>query len=220
MSLSILYRDELTGFARSRVMLVLWLGMPAVALLINILQPDLQGQMPLTTFSMFIVSTISSTIASVMLSVGIIHEKSRGVYALFLVRPVKRRNIILAKFFSVFTCIVVAGLFTLLVGVLYDTARGIPPGAAALGAVGQSAATGLATIAITSAAGILIGVLSPSVLVGTILVVYGANQLSLIGFIPVLLKLEPGWVFSLAAGVVFSSMLLALSVVFFNRKQF
>jgi len=58
------------------------------------------------------------------------------------------------------------------------------------------------------------------VLVGVILVIYGANQLSVVGFVPVLLGLEPAWLFSLAIGAVLSVILLALSVALFNRKQF
>jgi ABC-2 type transport system permease protein len=219
-SLPILYADELSGFSRSRAMLVLWVGMPAVALVIHALQPNLQGQMSLTVFSTFIVSSISSTVAAVMLSVGIIHEKSRGVYWLFLVRPVKRRSIILAKFLAVFSCILVAAAITLAVGMAYDWLWGGLPDRAVLVEVGKSAMTAIATIGITSAAGILIGILSPSVIVGAILVIYGANQLSVLGFLPILLGLEPAWLYSLAIGAPISVLLLSLSVALFNRKQF
>lgn len=220
MSLPLLYADELAGFSRSRAMLVLWVGMPVVALAIHALQPNLQGQMSLTVFSTLIVSSISSTISAVMLSVGIIHEKSRGVYALFLVRPVKRRNILLAKFFAVLTCILVAAAITLAVGMAYDWLRGGMPDLAVLMEVGRSAVTAIASIGIASAAGILIGILSPSVIVGAILVIYGANQLSVLGFLPILLGLEPAWLYSLAIGVPLSVLLLTVSAALFNRKQF
>ncbi len=124
MSLRLLYADELSGFARSRVMLVLWVGMPVLALLLHALQPDLEGQMSLTVFSMLVVSTMASTIAAAMLSVGIIHERTRGVYSLFLVRPVRRWSILLGKFLAVFTCVAVASLITLAAGFLFDSLRG------------------------------------------------------------------------------------------------
>jgi ABC-2 type transport system permease protein len=219
-SLPLLYADELSGFSRSRAMLVLWIGMPVVALAIHALQPNLQGQMSLTVFSTFMVSSISSTISAVMLSVGIIHEKSRGVYWLFLVRPVKRRSIVLAKFFAVLTCILVAAAITLAVGLAYDWIRGGAPDLALLAEVGKSAVTAIATVGITGAAGILIGILSPSVIVGAILVIYGANQLSVLGFLPILLGLEPAWLYSLAIGASLSVLLLTVSVAVFNRKQF
>ena len=219
MSLRVMYADELTGFYKSRVMLVMWVGMPVIALVVHALQPDLKGQMSLTVFSTLLISTMSSTIAAVMLSVGIIHEKTRGVYALFLVRPVRRRSILLGKFFAVFTCILVASLLTLGVGMLYDFLKGSAPGAFVLREVGISAATSLASIAIASAAGILIGVLATSVLVGVIFVIYGANQLSVLGFLPVLLNLQPPWVFSLVIGTTLCVVLMFLSILIFNRRQ-
>jgi len=219
MSMGLLYGDELSGFSRSRVMLVLWVGMPVLALLLHALQPSLEGAMSLTVFSMLVVTTMASTIAAAMLSVGIIHEKTRGVYSLFLVRPVKRRSLLLAKFFAVFSCVAVAAIFTLGVGVLYDFARGVVPGAAVLRELAKSAATGFANIAIASSAAILIGVLAPSVVVGVILVIYGANQISVLGYVPVLLNLEPAWVFALAIGCFVSILLLTLAVAVFNRRQ-
>jgi hypothetical protein len=58
------------------------------------------------------------------------------------------------------------------------------------------------------------------VLVGVILVIYGANQVSALGFLPVLLKLEPAWAFSLGIGAALAAVLLVISVVLFERKQF
>jgi ABC-2 type transport system permease protein len=220
MSLAMMYADEIKGFYKSRVMLVLWVGMPVLALVLHALQPSLEGQMSLTVFSMLIISSMASTIAAVMLSVGIVHEKTRGVYALFLVRPVKRRSIVLGKFFAVFTCIAVAAIVTLLVGLAFDWAKGGTPGTALLRELAKSAATGFSSIAITSAAAILIGILAPSVLVGVILVIYGANQLSVVGLLPLLLNLQPAWLYSLAIGLSCSVLLLVLSVAVFNRKQF
>jgi ABC-2 type transport system permease protein len=218
-SLRLMYADELSGFSRSRVMLVLWVGMPVLALLLHTVQPDLEGQMSLTVFSMLVVSTMASTIAAAMLSVGIIHEKSRGVYSLFLVRPVRRSSILLGKYFAVLTSVGVASLLTLVVGFLYDSLRGGVPDATILREIAQSAATGFASISIASSAATLIGVLSPSVVVGVILVIYGANQLSVLGYLPVLLNLQPAWLFAVVIGCLLSIVLLTLSVIFFNRKQ-
>jgi ABC-2 type transport system permease protein len=218
-SLRLMYADELSGFAKSRVMLVLWVGMPVLALILHTVQPDLGGQMSLAVFSMLVISTMASTIAAAMLSMGIIHEKARGVYALFLVRPVRRRSILLGKFFAVVTCVGVAALLTLAVGLLYDSLRGGAPDAAQLREIAKSAATGLSGIAIASAAATLIGVLAPSVVVGVILVIYGANQLSVLGYLPVLLDLQPAWLFAVAIGGAVAICLLTLSVILFNRKQ-
>jgi len=219
MNLGILYADELSGFYKSRVMLVLWVGMPVMALVLHAVSPDLRGQMTLAQFSMLLIATIASTISAVMLSVGIITEKTRGVYALFLVRPVRRWCILVGKFLAVFTCVAVASVLTLLVGVLFDWLRGAAPDARTLAEAAQAAATSFASIVIASSAGILIGVLSPSVLVGAILVIYGANQLSAAGYIPLILKLQPSWAYSLGIGCGVSLVLLVVSIVSFQRKQ-
>jgi ABC-2 type transport system permease protein len=219
-SFAILYADELRGFLRSRVMPVLVIGMPVVALAVHALQPDLQGQMPLAVFSTLLVSAISGTIAAALLAVGIIHERARGVYALFLVRPVRRAAIALAKYAAVVSCVALAAALTIAAGWAYDVLAGRAVGPAGRAAIGTAAATGLSTVLITAAAGLLIGIAAPSVLVGVILVIYGANQVSALGFLPVLLKLEPAWAFSLAIGVGLAGALLAASLLLFERRRF
>jgi ubiquinone/menaquinone biosynthesis C-methylase UbiE len=44
--------------------------------------------------------------------------------------------------------------------------------------------------------------------IGVILVIYGANQLSVLGFLPIMLSLQPAWLFA-----------LGISLAFFSRKQ-
>jgi ABC-2 type transport system permease protein len=96
----------------------------------------------------------------------------------------------------------------------------VAPGRAAFLELAKSAATGFSAIAITSAAAILIGIVAPSVLVGVILVIYGANQLSVVGYLPLLLGLNPAWLYTICIGAVLTIVLLAISVIVFNRKQF
>ncbi len=73
-------------------------------------------------------------------------------------------------------------------------------------------------MAISCSVGILIGVFSPSVLVGVILVLYGGNQLSAIVILPVLLPSTERW-FPLVPGAGISALLLTLSIILINRKQ-
>ena len=47
MSLWLLFKDELNGFYRSKVMLALWAGLPAMAVLLYFLVDDIEG-MPIT----------------------------------------------------------------------------------------------------------------------------------------------------------------------------
>ncbi len=86
--------------------------------------------------------------------------------------------------------------------------------------VGESLATTLSMIAISCGAGVLIGVASPSVLIGAILVIYGGNQISVIPLVPTLLNLSDAVVFTVVLAVVVAAGLLAGAAWLFNKKQF
>jgi ABC-2 type transport system permease protein len=221
MQLSLLFTDELRGFYKSKVMIFLWVGLPIIALLFRFISAGSTGQeIPFTLVSSIVVSSVGGTLAAVMLAVFIINEKNRHVYDLFLIRPIKRRDIVLSKFFSVYVCVAVASAIAVFVGVVVDlVTTGTLPNTVLLDA-GQSLATTLSMIAVSCGAGVLIGVASPSVLVGAILVIYGGNQISVIPLVPTLLNLPDAAVFTVALAVAVAAGLLAGAVALFNRKQF
>lgn len=84
----------------------------------------------------------------------------------------------------------------------------------------QSVSVSLSMMAVSSAAGVLIGVASPSVLVGAILVIYGGNQISAIPMIPTILNIGNASLFTASLGIAISTVLLILAVLIFNKKQF
>jgi ABC-2 type transport system permease protein len=221
MKTGLLFVDELRGFYKSKVMVFLWIGLPIIALLFRFISAGSSGQnISFTLISALIVSSIGGTLASVMLAVFIINEKNRHVYDLFLIRPLKRKDIILAKFFSVYTCVAIASFIAVLAGMITDYITTGSLSTAVLSNAGQSLVTSLSMIAVSCAAGVLIGVASPSVLVGAILVIYGGNQISIIPLIPTLLNIEEATIFTiLLAGAVASGLLLA-AVSLFESKQF
>jgi ABC-2 type transport system permease protein len=217
MSLSILLKDELNGFYWSKVMLFLWVGLPALAIVLHLASPNTEG-IPFSSFAGLLVASIGGTIAAAMLAVGVINERERHVYDLFVIRPVKRRDIVISKFLAVYACVVVAGFASIMLGVAIDYFNSDLPPAEVL----ESSLPGLVIIAsmmaVSCSAGVLIGIFSPSVLVGVILVIYGANQLSAIAILPVLTASASDY-FPLLPGVALSSGLLFLAVLLFNRKQ-
>ena len=221
MKLRLLFVDELRGFYKSKVMIFLWIGLPIIALLFRFVSASSSGQtIPFTLVSAIVVSSLAGTLASVMLAVFIINEKNRHVYELFLIRPLKRRDIILAKFFSVYTCVAIASFIAVLAGMITDYATTGTLSASVLSNMGQSLATSLSMIAVACAAGVLIGVASPSVLVGAILVIYGGNQISVIPLVPTLLNLQDATVFTIVLAGATAAGLLAVAVALFERKQF
>ncbi|HSV49797.1 MAG TPA: hypothetical protein VLH35_05730 [Candidatus Acidoferrales bacterium] len=202
-------------------MIFLWVGLPIIALLFHFTSVGSSGQdIPFTLISSIVVSSIGGTLAAVMLAVSIINEKNRHVYDLFLIRPIKRHDIILTKFFSVYVCVAIASAIALLVGMVADfTVTGALSATVLLDA-GESLVTTLSMIAISCGAGVLIGVASPSVLVGAILVIYGGNQISVIPLVPTLLNLSDAVVFTVVLAVAVAAGLLAGAVALFNKKQF
>jgi ABC-2 type transport system permease protein len=221
MKLPLLYFDELKGFYKSKVMLFLWAGLPIVAFLFRFIQYDSTGQViSFTVISALVVSSLAGTLAAVMLAVSIINEKNRHVYELFLIRPLKRRDIVLAKFLSVYTCVTLASLIAVAVSVAADylTANAFP--ATILNDTAQSLAISLSMVAVSCSAGVLIGIASPSVLVGAILVIYGGNQISVIPLVPTMLNLPEATLFTIALAAAVAVSLLAGAVALFERKQF
>jgi len=217
MSLSILFRDELNGFYRSKVMLFLWVGLPLLSMIIYLAGSSSQG-MPVAILSSVVVGTIGGALASAMLAISLINERERRVYDLFLIRPVKRRDILFSKFLAVYLCIAIAGLLAIAVGVAADYLLTGLSKAIDFNSLGQSLVIVFSMMAVSCSVGILIGTISPSVLVGVILVLYGGNQLAALVILPALLLVNVAWFPPVMAGALSAFVLLA-SVVVFNRRE-
>ena len=218
MSLPLLFRDELRGFYRSKVMLVLWVGLPVMAVVLYLWSPDPGEDVPLAALVALLVSTLSGTLASIMIVVGIIHERERHVYDLFVIRPIRRRDILLAKFMAVYVCVVVAAALAFVVGLAFDYGFNDTDPAVTVERAADSVTLGLSILAISAAAGILIGIISPSILVGAILVIYMGNQIAGgVGAVATL-YLDSNLT-ALGIAAVVAAVLLAISVLVFDRKQ-
>ncbi len=221
MTLGLLFKDELRGFYKSKVMLFLWVGLPVITLLFRFIQTESTGaELSFTLISTLLVSSIGGTLAAVMLAVFIINEKNRHVYDLFLIRPLKRHDIILAKFLAVYVCVAIASAIAVLVGMTMDFATAGALSATILTDVATSFAITLSMIAVSCGAGVIIGVVSPSVLVGAILVLYGGNQASVIPLVPTIMNLEYADAYAILLATTIAATLLAGAVAIFNKKQF
>ena len=220
MSLKILFLDELKGFYKSKVMIILWVGMPLLSLIFNFLVPDVED-IPISSIVALLFSSIGGMLASAMLSTSIAGENVRHVYDLFLIRPVRRTNILLAKFFAVYLCLIIAIGISLVVGLIIDqlTIGTLPE--YVVDQTIESLSISLAAIAISCSIGIFFGVMVSSVPVAAILSVYLGNQISAISILPTLLIdfIDP-IIYSLLLGSIVPTIILALSITIFARKQF
>ena len=220
MSLKILFVDELKGFYKSKVMIVLWVGLPLLSLLFHYIVPDTEG-IPISSIVAIILSSIGGTLGSAMLSTSIASEKIRHVYDLFLIRPVKRTSILLAKFFSVYLCLIIATGISLTLGLILDQIfiGNLPE--FVLNQTIESLTISIAAMAISCSIGIFFGIIVSSVPVATILSVYIGNQISAISILPTLfLNFIDPIIFSLLVGSIAVVIMLTVSSILFSRKQF
>jgi ABC-2 type transport system permease protein len=220
MSLWVLFRDELRGFYKSKVMVALWIGLPIITVLFQLWSASTESVFSFTLLSAILVSSIGGTLSSAMLAVSIINEKNRHVYELFLIRPVKRWNIVLTKFLAVYACVTVAGFLAIMMGIGADYIVKGGASETVLKDTVQSLSVSLSMMAVSCSMGVLLGVASPSVLVGVILVLYGGNQISTIPMLPSFLNIPNPNLFTVGLGVAMAAVLLIIAVWVFEKKQF
>lgn len=219
MSLSLLLKDEMNGFYRSRLMLVLWFGLPLTSLLLYLVMPSssLEG-LPMTVFTAMMVSSIGALLASVMLAVNLVNDINDHVLDLFLVRPVKKWHLLVSKFMAIYICVSLACLLALGTGIIYDMfINGASFGLATLG-LADSLATTLMMIAVSCTAAVLISSFSPTVLIAVILVIFGGNQLSVLALLP-LLTSEFSTLITVIISLVISSIMLVFGAFIFQRRE-
>jgi len=217
--LGLLYVDELIGYYKSKLMLVLWVGLPLLSFLMQYLNPDLEG-FPVSTFVAILVGSIGGTLSSVMLSTTITAERNRNVYDLFLIRPVKRWELLTAKFFAVLTCLLLAVVISIVMGIVVDVIKIGTPIVELLQTNLESLMVALATISIACSIGVFFGTLINSVAVSAVLSVYLGNQLSAIIILPTVLITGINIIlYAVLAGVGVTLLIMTVSIVIFTKKS-
>lgn len=217
MSLWLLFKDELNGFYRSKVMLALWAGLPAMALLLYFMVDDIEG-MPVTVFTGLLVSSIGGLLTSVLIVVNILNEKEKKVYDLFIIRPIRRENLLLAKFGAVFLCVMVASIIAIALSAVMDIATEGHDVSEILSDMKLSLLITISIMAINCSAGVLIGVFAPNILVGILLVLFGANQLSSLVLLPMITGWGEMWMVGLVSVAISVALLLGAALLF-RRKD-
>ncbi|MCJ7570966.1 MAG: hypothetical protein MUO82_03695 [Candidatus Thermoplasmatota archaeon] len=219
MSFSLIFKDELMGFYKSKAMIFLWIGLPLLAILVHVSSQS--ADMSLSILVSLVVSSIGGLLASVMLTVNIINEKDTKVYDLFLIRPLKRWHILVSKFLAVYICVSIACIISILIGLLVDYTESQIAFDIIVQNIYEPFIMTLSIIAISSAVGVLIGVVAPSILVGVLLVIFGGNYVSSIpSIIPFVFNIQNPFTIVLILGIIITTVLMALSILLFNKKEF
>jgi ABC-type transport system involved in multi-copper enzyme maturation permease subunit len=227
-ALFILVRDEFAGYAKSKVMLVLWILMPAIGIIGFLALPTAltarasDGFTITATMAMSaITSALSGTIAGIMVAVDIVSERNRKVYDLFVIRPMRRETIIWSKFFAVFACVSIACIIAIAAGLVLDVVRGTAPDGQMLYDLVKSLVTVACVVALSTAAGIFFGILSRGSIVAAVILVF-----QLVGFfqylplLPGILGVAPEkfWLWQLIS-VAVTALLVQAAALMFRRAE-
>ncbi len=220
MSLKLLFIDEWKGYAKSKVMMVLWFGLPILSFLLQFIDPTQLEGMPISLLVSIVVTSIGGTLSAIMLSTSIVNEKNRHVYELFLIRPVKRSSLLLAKFLAVYSCLVIAISISLALGLIIDGLTG-NLSEIEWNIIVESLITGISSMAITCSIGIFFGVLVSSVPVAAILSVYLGSQLSTLIILPtIFIEVLNPQLLAVTLGITLTTIIMGINLFLFSRKQF
>jgi len=219
MSFSLIFADELKGFYKSKIMIFLWIGLPALAILIHLTTETYEG-LPISYITALIVSNLGGLISAIMLTVNIIHEKDQRVYDLFLIRPIKRWNLLVSKFLSVYIIVSIACFIAVSLGIMIDVFESQLLLDVFMDQVVDLVIITLSTIAISSAFGVLIGVISPSIVAGVIIGIFVGQYVIMIPSIPGIFGIDTSAYLIGLIGIIVTVIMLVLAIVLFNRKQF
>jgi len=219
-TLSLLFIDEIKGFYKSKVMVVLWVGLPVITILMHSIQSSIEGISFLYIVGLLMASA-GGLIGCVTLATSISTELSDHVYDLFLIRPVRRTSLLLAKFIAVVVCILVAFVFSFLAGYILDVATGGIPNETVIRDTMTSLSISIAAMILACSLGILVGVVIKSVAVSAIVAIYAGGQLSaIITLIPLLLPNEINlFVFVTCISAIVTPIILVVALSLFERKQ-
>ena len=219
MALKILYFDELKGFSRSKVMVVLWAGLPLLSVAFRFFRPDTEG-LPLLTLVAILLSTIGGTVAAVLLSTTIASERAKGVYDLFLVRPVNRSQLLLAKFLAAFSSLLVAVILSVLLGVAIEAVSGALVPDALIKQNGESLLISITGIAVACSIGVFFGIVMNTVAVAAILAAYLGNQIIGALILPLALGVSLNLVvYCILVGIFVPALFLWISSMIYKRKR-
>jgi ABC-type transport system involved in multi-copper enzyme maturation permease subunit len=212
-------------------MIILFIVLPALSVLMSILTGQLED-FPATYLATVLATSIAGALGSIMLSTSITSEMNKNAYDLFLIRPVKRRNIIIAKFVAVYLCTIIAVWLSISTGMILDAIRDITVPQFFMDQLEDSILTVFFALAITCSFGTLFGILMKSVAGSALLSLYVGNQASsiltlVIPLISQMVELQFGvslpfdpFILSMAIGTAVSIGILLIAILVFNKKQF
>ena len=217
MSFSLLFLDELKGFYKSKVMIFLLIFVPIIALLFYFIYPG--ALIEKIIIASVIVSSIGGVLSAAMLSANIINERDTNTYDLFLIRPIKRWNILVSKYLAVVICVSLACMLALVINILAYMVESSALPDFLITHITDNIILTFSLIAIGSSFGVLMGVVLSSLVAAVIIDIFIGQYLM---YIPVLLGQftnDPNLMTAIF-GIILMIGLLAIAILLFNKKEF
>ena len=217
MSFSLLFLDELKGFYKSKVMIFLLIFIPVITLLFYFIYP---GPLIEKIFiASVVVSSLGGVLSAAMLSANIINERDTNTYDLFLIRPIKRWNILVSKYLAVVICVSLACMLALIINILAYMVESSALPDFLITHITDNIILTFSLIAIGSSFGVLMGVVLSSLVAAVIIDIFIGQYLM---YIPVLLGQftnDPNLMTAIF-GIILMIGLLAIAILLFNKKEF
>jgi ABC-type transport system involved in multi-copper enzyme maturation permease subunit len=225
----LLLRDELIGFAKSKVMIVMWVVLPIIAMAAYLLLPEKlleargvsRQDISATAFISFLMSSLAGTVAALMVAVDLVSERNRKVYELFVIRPIPRSAIIWSKFFAVFTCVSVACVCSIFAGLIVDWLRGRSLIGEDMRELVKPMVSLIGVIAVSTGIGVVFGTLARSIIAAVVLILYVGQNLAIVPMLPIYLGILPNqfWLLMLISFAMAGGLVLIAARVF-KRAEF
>ena len=217
MSFSLLFLDELKGFYKSKVMIFLLIFIPVITLLFYFIYP---GPLIEKIFiASVVVSSLGGVLSAAMLSANIINERDTNTYDLFLIRPIKRWNLLVSKYLAVVICVSLACMLALVINILAYMVQSSALPDFLITHITDNIILTFSLIAIGSSFGVLMGVVLSSLVAAVIIDIFIGQYLM---YIPVLLGQftnDPNLMTAIF-GIILMIGLLAIAILLFNKKEF
>lgn len=219
MRLPLLLVDELRGYYRTKAVVLMWIGLPLISILLKWLQPEIEG-MDVSVFTALMLTSLGGTLGAVTLGTSIAGDMNQHVYDLFLIRPVKRYEIVISKFLAVYLLLLGVLAVSMVSAIAIDTLVYGTPVNLIVASIQEPLLLTVASMAFACATGTAVGIVMDSVAVAAIASLYLGGQLSSVPFLVAILLFKSGdLLFPLLLAAVAALLTLSLAVVIFGRRQ-
>jgi len=217
--LPLLLVDELRGYYRTKAVVLMWIGLPLISILLKWLQPEIEG-MDVSVFTALMLTSLGGTLGAVTLGTSIAGDMNQHVYDLFLIRPVKRYEIVISKFLAVYLLLLGVLAVSMVSAIAIDTLVYGTPVNLIVASIQEPLLLTVASMAFACATGTAVGIVMDSVAVAAIASLYLGGQLSSVPFLVAILLFKSGdLLFPLLLAAVAALLTLSLAVVIFGRRQ-